>query len=257
MAEQLLKVSNLRKNFGGLAALNDLDLSVEEGEIRGLIGPNGSGKTTFFHVVTGYYKPTAGIVTFAGKDLQNMKPNEVARLGMVRTFQQTTLFHEMTLSQNVYLGYHLQIKSGFFSTLVRTSSNRNEVKDILQRAHELLRFLKIDALESELAKNLPHGHQRRLGIAIALATRPRLLLLDEPLTGMNPTEAGNMVDQIREIRDKMGISVIIVEHNIRAILGLCDNVTVLNYGEKIFEGSPKEVVKDKQVIEAYLGTDEA
>jgi branched-chain amino acid transport system ATP-binding protein len=256
MKEKLLIVRNLRKNFGGLAAINDLDTSVEEGEIRGLIGPNGSGKTTFFNVITGYYKPTTGIVRFAGKSLQNMKPNEVARLGMVRTFQMTTLFHEMTVLQNVYLGYHLQIQSRFFSTLLRTSGNRNEEKEIFGNAHKLLDFLGIEARENELAKNLPHGHQRRLGIAIALATKPRLLLLDEPLTGMNPTEARNMVDQIRKIRDEMGISVIIVEHNIRAILGLCDRVTVLNYGQKIFEGSAKEVAKDKTVVEAYLGVDE-
>jgi branched-chain amino acid transport system ATP-binding protein len=256
MTKPLLEVKNLRKNFGGLSAIDDLDVSVEKNEIRGLIGPNGSGKTTFFNVITGYYKPTSGSVRFGGKDIQNMKPNEVARLGMVRTFQLTTLFHEMTVLQNVCLGFHLQRKSGFFSTLVRAPSNRNEENEILQRGHQLLGFLGIDVLEDESAKNLPHGHQRRLGIAIALAASPSLLLLDEPLTGMNPTEAGNMVDQIKKIRDDMGISVIIVEHNMRAVLGLCDQVTVLNYGQKIFEGFPKEAIEDKKVIEAYLGTDE-
>jgi len=256
MQKRLLAVANLTKNFGGLTAINNLDISVEDGEIRGLIGPNGSGKTTFFNVLTGYYKPSGGTIKFAGEYIQNMKPSEVAQRGMVRTFQVTTLFHEMTVLQNIYLGCHLQMQSGFLSTLFRAPNSRNEEREIFENVLNLLEFLGIEALKSELAKNLPHGHQRRLGMAIALAARPRLLLLDEPLTGMNPTEAAMMVGHVKRIRDEMGISVIIVEHNMKAVLSLCDKITVLNYGQKIFEGSPKEVVGDKEVIEAYLGSDE-
>lgn len=255
MTKLLLETKNLCKNFGGLAAISNLDIEAEEAEIRGLIGPNGSGKTTFFNVITGYYKPSSGSIKFVGRNIENMKPDEVAKLGMVRTFQATTLFHEMTLLQNVSLGFHLQIKSGFFSSLIRTTFNLNEEKEIAKRSAELLEYMEIAARSDELAKNLPHGYQRRLGIAIALAAKPKLLLLDEPVTGMNPTEALNMMDCIRKIRDEMGITIIIVEHNMRAILGLCDKIIVLNYGKKITEGHPKEVIQNREVIAAYLGTD--
>jgi branched-chain amino acid transport system ATP-binding protein len=257
MQKRLLDVRDLRKNFGGLTAINQLDISVEDGEIRGLIGPNGSGKTTFFNVITGYYRPSAGTIKFAGEFVQDMKPSEVAKRGMVRSFQSTTLFLEMTVLQNVYLGCHLQTQSSFLSTLFRAPSYRHGERRVMQGAHSLLEFLEIEALKNELAKNLSHGHQRRLGMAVALGAKPKLLLLDEPLTGMNPTEASTVAHHVRRIRDEMGVSVIIVEHNMRAILSLCDKVTVLNYGQKIFEGSPKEAVHDEKVIEAYLGSSEA
>ena len=254
MSGALLETKRLHKNFGGLTAVKDFDISVEEGEIRGLIGPNGSGKTTFFNVISGYYKPSSGEIRFAGREIQNMKSDEICKLGMTRTFQGTVLFHEMSVLQNVYLGAHLQVESNFFSTLMRTSSYLREEKEITRRSTELLEYMEIDTLKGELAKNLPHGHQRRLGIAIALAPKPKLLLLDEPITGMNPTEASNLVALIRKIRDKMNITVILIDHNMRAVFGICDKLTVLNHGQKIFEGSPREVVQNKEVVDAYLGT---
>jgi len=256
MDRALLETKRLHKNFGGLTAVKDFDISVEEGEIRGLIGPNGSGKTTFFNVISGYYKPSSGEISFAGRKIQNMKSDEICKLGMTRTFQATTLFHEMSVLQNVYLGSYLQVKSNFFSTLIRTSFYLLEEKEITRRSTELLEYMEIDTLKDELVKNLPHGHQRRLGIAIALAPKPKLLLLDEPITGMNPTEASHLMGLIRKIRDEMKITVILIDHNMRAVLGICDKLTVLNHGQKLFEGSPREVVQNKEVIEAYLGTSE-
>jgi len=252
----LLETKRLHKDFGGLTAVKDFDITVEEGEIRGLIGPNGSGKTTFFNVISGYYKPSSGEISFAGRKIQNMKSDEICKLGMTRTFQATTLFHGMSVLQNVYLGSYLQVKSNFFSTLIRTSFYLLEEKEITRRSTELLEYMEIDTLKDELVKNLPHGHQRRLGIAIALAPKPKLLLLDEPITGMNPTEASHLVNLIRKIRDEMKITVILIDHNMRAVLGICDKLTVLNHGQKLFEGSPREVVQNKEVIEAYLGTSE-
>jgi branched-chain amino acid transport system ATP-binding protein len=254
MGGALLETKRLQKNFGGLTAVKDFDISIEEGEIRGLIGPNGSGKTTFFNVISGYYKPSSGEIRFAGREIQNMKSDEICKLGMTRTFQGTILFHEMSVLQNVYLGAHLQVKSNFFSTVFRTSSYLREEKEITRRSTELLEYMEIDTLKDELAKNLPHGHQRRLGIAIALAPKPKMLLLDEPITGMNPTEASHLVALIKKIRDKMNITVILIDHNMRAVFGICDKLTVLNHGQKIFEGSPKEVVQNQEVVEAYLGT---
>ena len=256
MDRALLETKRLHKNFGGLTAVKDFDISVEEGEIRGLIGPNGSGKTTFFNVISGYYKPSSGEIRFAGRKIQNMQSDENCKLVMTRTFQATTLFHEMSVLQNVYLGSYLQVKSNFFSTLIRTSFYLLEEKEITRRSTELLEYMEIDTLKDELVKNLPHGHQRRLGIAIALAPKPKLLLLDEPITGMNPTEASHLMDLIRKIRDEMKITVILIDHNMRAVLGICDKLTVLNHGQKLFEGSPREVVQNKEVIEAYLGTSE-
>jgi len=255
--EAILETKNLCKNFGGLTALNNLGIAIEEGEIRGLIGPNGSGKTTFFNVITGYYKATSGNIRFGGRDIEKMTPDEIAKLGVVRTFQSTTVFHEMTLLQNVYIGFHLQVRSGFFSSLFRTPSNIIEERDIAKRSAELLKYIGIYTQNDGLARNLPHGLQRRLGVAIALAAKPKLLLLDEPVTGMNLTEAKNMMDHIKKIRDQMGITIILVEHNMRVVLGVCDKITVLNYGQKIFEGYPREVVKNKEVIEAYLGADKS
>ena len=252
----VIQAKDICMNFGGVSALVNVNLDIAQGVIFGLIGPNGSGKTTFFNVISGYYKPSSGEISFAGRKIQNMKSDEICKLGMTRTFQATTLFHEMSVLQNVYLGSYLQVKSNFFSTLIRTSSHLREEKEITRRSTELLEYMEIDTLKDELVKNLPHGHQRRLGIAIALAPKPKLLLLDEPITGMNPTEASHLMDLIRKIRDEMKITVILIDHNMRAVLGICDKLTVLNHGQKLFEGSPREVVQNKEVIEAYLGTSE-
>jgi len=249
----ILEVRGLCKNFGGLDAISTLDFNLEDGEIRGLIGPNGAGKTTFFSVISGYYKPSSGGIRFSSKDIVGLKPNQITKLGMVRTFQMTTLFQGMTVHQHVSLGVHNHLKSNFFSTLFHTPFYLREQREIANKTVELLEFIGLDNLKDELAENLPHGYQRALAIATALAAKPSLLLLDEPVTGMNPIETTDMVNRIRKIRDEMGITIIVVEHDMKAVIGLCDRLTVLNYGVKIAEGPPKEVIKDGEVIEAYLG----
>jgi branched-chain amino acid transport system ATP-binding protein len=252
----ILETQKLCKNFSGLAALSHVDITIEKGEIRGLIGPNGAGKTTLFNVISGYYKPSSGKVMFDGKDITGLKPNVVAGLGLVRTFQATILFHEMTVLQNVSLGFHLPIRPKFFSSLFNTPYNQRKTQEIHKKALELLEFMELDTVKDEYAKNLPHGNQRALAILISLAANPKLLLLDEPFTGMNPKEKLDMMNRTKKIREQMNTTIVIVEHDMKAILELSDRITVLNYGEKIVEGLPQEVVENRNVIEAYLGIDE-
>ena len=252
----ILETQKLCKNFSGLAALSWVDLTIEKGEIRGLIGPNGAGKTTLFNVISGYYKPSSGKVLFDGKDITGLKPNVTAGLGLVRTFQTTILFYGMTVLQNVSLGFHLPIRPKFFFSLFNTPSNRRQSQEIYRKALALLEFMELDTVKDELVKNLPHGNQRALAILISLAANPKLLLLDEPFTGMNPKEKLDMMSRTRKIRDQMNTTLVIVEHDMKAILELSDKITVLNYGEKIAEGLPQEVVENRNVIEAYLGMDE-
>ena len=235
--------------------MSNLDFTVNEGEIRGLIGPNGSGKTTFFNVISGYYRASSGSVFFRGEEITNRKPHVIAKTGIIRTFQTTFLFTEMSVLDNVYAGFHLRVKSGILSLLARTKSNREENRLIKEQCMEILDYMKIADLRDELVENLPYGHQRRLAIAIGLAANPKMLLLDETLTGMNQKETDDMVEQIRKIRDDIGTTIIIIEHNTKAILGLCDRITVLNYGIKLCEGAPTEVINNEDVIEAYLGAE--
>jgi branched-chain amino acid transport system ATP-binding protein len=256
MPDFILKTTALRKTFGGLVAVNDLDFEVEKREIRGLIGPNGSGKTTFFNLISGFHVPSSGSVAFEGKEITGWKPHAIAALGVVRTFQTTILFNEMTVLENVYCGFYLSFRSGLLPTVLYSRSSRREAQRINHNAMELLGYMKIEGLSNELAKNLPHGHQRRLAIAIGLAASPKLLLLDETLTGMNEKETGEMVEQIRKIRKDLDTTIIIIEHNMKAIIDLSDKLTVLNYGTKIAEGPPKTVVQNQEVIDAYLGSDE-
>ncbi len=249
----LLEVENLTKNFGGLAAVNDFDIQVAEGEIVGLIGPNGAGKSTVFNLITGVFKPTAGRIVFDGRDITRKQPEQVARLGIGRTFQLNPLFHEFTVLENVTSSFELHPHSSLFDTFFGTRKYRRNEAFIQEKAQEILELVGLSEEAGELAKNLAHGHQKMLGVARALATKPRLLLLDEPLAGMNPGEIQYSLDAIRDMRDN-GITVLIVEHNMQ-ILSLCDRVVVISFGKKITEGLPEEVRANAEVISAYFGAD--
>jgi branched-chain amino acid transport system ATP-binding protein len=256
MTTHILKTQKLCKNFGGLTAIANLDLAITEGEIRGLIGPNGAGKTTVFNLISGYYKPTSGKIWLHGREITGLKPNVVAGLGAVRTFQASVLFQEMSVLENVTLGFHLQVRPNFFCSLLNTHLNRHQNQAIAEKGAELLEFMGLDSFKDEKAKNLPHGKQRTLAVTIGLAANPKLLLLDEPFTGMNPIETLDMANRIKNAKERMKLSVLIVEHNMKAVLEISDKITVLNYGRKIAEGEPDEIVGNKEVIEAYLGIDE-
>jgi len=249
----LLEVSSLTKRFGGLAAVNDFDISVAEGEIVGLIGPNGAGKSTVFNLVTGVIKPTSGKVLFDGREITHSLPEKVAALGIGRTFQLNPLFPEFTVLQNVTSSFDLHPHSSLVQIFFNTPAYRRNEAFIQERAHEILGLVGLDKVTGELARNLPHGHQKMLGVARALATKPRLLLLDEPLSGMNPSEIDYSLEAIRSMRDH-GITVLIVEHNMQ-ILNLCDRVVVISFGQKICEGLPAEVRANEEVISAYFGAD--
>jgi branched-chain amino acid transport system ATP-binding protein len=248
----LLDIQKVSMHFGGLKAIQDLDFAMEEGEIRGLIGPNGAGKTTLFNVISGVYIPTYGRFFFKGQDITVLRPHRTARLGIIRTFQATTLYKHFTVLRNVELGRHLHADYNFFGGLFNTPTYRRHERENEQKAMEILEFLGLGKLKDELAINLPHGHQRALGIAIALAAEPTLLMLDEPVTGMNPEESASMMKLIRQVRDS-GITILLIEHDMKVVMGVCEKITVLNFGEKIAEGTPEVIQKDPAVHEAYLG----
>jgi branched-chain amino acid transport system ATP-binding protein len=245
----ILETRGLSKQYGGLAAVSDVDLHVDEGEIVGLIGPNGAGKTTCFNLLSGFVRPTRGTVTFAGDDITGLRPHHVAARGLVRTFQLTTLFHDMTVLESVLLGLHLHVRTRvsrlFFQ---RHTYSPPEIA----QAREVVDFAGLTPVAEQFARNLPHGHQRVLGIAMALATRPRLLLLDEPVAGMSQAESARVMRLVRTIRDR-GTTVLLVEHNMKAVMGTCERIVVLNFGQKLTEGTPAEVGNNPAVIEAYLG----
>jgi branched-chain amino acid transport system ATP-binding protein len=250
----LLEVKGLTKRFGGLTAVNRLDLAVEEKEILGLIGPNGAGKSTVFNLISGVHPPTGGRVWFGPEEITGRPRHVIAGKGIVRTFQATALFHEYSLLENVRIARHLHLRTGLWRALVHSRAYRMEERENTRKAAELLDVVGLASVMEDLAKNLPHGHQRALGVAIAMATEPVLMMLDEPLTGMNRGEASAMMDIIRKIRER-GITILLVEHDMRAVMGLCERIVVLNYGNKIAEGSPGEIKGNPAVIEAYLGTE--
>lgn len=245
----LLEARKLTKYFGGLAAVNQVDITVERGEIVGLIGPNGAGKTTCFNLLSGFLPPTDGSISFNGESILGLKPPEIVKRGLVRTFQLTTLFQEMTVLQNVLLGLHLHSRRGFAKILF---SLQGYPREEITRCHEVLEFTGLAPQADELAKNLPHGYQRTLGIAMALATQPQLLMLDEPVTGMNHNESQQVMALVKTIRDR-GTTVLLVEHNMKAVMGTCERIVVLNFGQKLTEGAPAQVGSNRDVIEAYLG----
>jgi branched-chain amino acid transport system ATP-binding protein len=253
--EVLLETKGLTKHFGGLAAVSQLDLYVNQGEIVGLIGPNGAGKTTVFNLITGFLRPTRGKVIFDGYDITGKKPHLIAETGIGRTFQLAYLFPDFTVLENVVASFYLYPRSGFWEALFNTPAYRKKEKYILNQAREVLRLVGLDKAEGELAKNLPHGHQKVLNVARALAIKPKLLLLDEPIAGMTRDEIVFSLDVFDKIRSQ-GITILFVEHNME-FMSLCDRVIVLNFGNKIAEGSSEEVRQNEAVIQAYFGSEHA
>src|SRR4051794_38530317 len=252
---RILEVDNVTLRFGGVVALNEVSFHINEGEILGLIGPNGAGKTTCFNVMTGVYEATSGQVRFAGQPLGKLKRHAITRLGIARTFQNIRLFKSMTALENVMVGADAHSKVGFFDALLRTPRHRTTEAEALARAKELLKFVGVGGRSDELAANLSYGDQRRLEIARAMATNPKLLCLDEPAAGFNPAEKQKLMDLIRKVRDQ-GFTVLLIEHDMRLVMGVTDRIVVLEFGRKIAEGSPTEIRDTPAVIAAYLGVDE-
>jgi branched-chain amino acid transport system ATP-binding protein len=253
MADNLLTVESVRKEFGGLLAVSDLDFTIPAESIVSLIGPNGAGKTTFFNMLTGVYKPTSGHVLFDGTDVTGKPPHAITKLGIGRTFQNIRLFPQMTALENVLVGMHSRLKGGILGSIFGTPRVRREEREAHEKGRALLRYSGLGRVDDELAENLSYGDQRRLELARALATEPKLLLLDEPTAGMNPQETAAFTDFLAKLRTERPITILLIEHDMKVVMGISERVTVLDYGQKIAEGTPVEIQKNERVIEAYLG----
>lgn len=249
----ILVAYKVNKRFGGLQALTDLDIAVAVGSIHSVIGPNGAGKTTFFNCITGFYKPEEGEILFRGQPIQGMPPDRVAGLGIARTYQNIRLFANVTVLENVLVGMHRRLHTGWFGAVLRTPAMRREERNAIKEGMEILRFVDLADKADYIAKNLPYGEQRRLEIARALAGKPDLLLLDEPTAGMNPKETEDTMALIQRLREEMGITILLIEHDMRVVMNISDIITVLDFGKKIAEGDPLAIRTNPQVIEAYLG----
>jgi branched-chain amino acid transport system ATP-binding protein len=234
-------------------AVDELDVEIKEKAIHSIIGPNGAGKTTFFNCVTGFYRPEEGEIRLNSHSLAGLMPDQIVRLGIARTYQNIRLFPNLTAIENVLVGLHCHLKANYFGIIANLPSTRKEEKEAAEEGNRLLKFVNLAGKGDLLAKNLPYGEQRRLEIARALASKPKLLLLDEPTAGMNPSETQTMMDFIRHLRDEVGITILLIEHQMRVVMGISETVTVLDYGRKIAEGTPEEIKKNPLVIEAYLG----
>jgi branched-chain amino acid transport system ATP-binding protein len=250
--EVALAVDHVAVHFGGVIAVSDMTFSVHAGEIVGLIGPNGAGKTTAFNVITGFLKPTGGTVHYRSTLLNGLKPHEIAKLGLLRTFQRTSVFQERSVFQNVLTGLHMQGRSRLWHALLATRRETGSEAGLAKAAWEILRFVGLEQRAEERAGTLPYGEQRLVGVALALAGKPSMLLLDEPVSGMNPSETARFIKLVRRIRDS-GVTILLVEHDMPMVMGACDRIVVLNYGRIIAEGTPAEIQSNREVISAYLG----
>jgi branched-chain amino acid transport system ATP-binding protein len=249
----LLEMTNITKTFGGLKAVSEVDFSLEKGRIVSIIGPNGAGKTTFFNALTGIYRPDTGTIKFNGKNLIGLRPDQIAACGIARTFQNIRLFADMTVIENIMVGMHVHLKQSPLQTLFRLPGFNREEQEAEKKALRLMQYVGLKSVENELAKNLPYGAQRRLEIARALAADPLLLLLDEPAAGMNPQETEDIIKLFRDIRDNMGITILLIEHDMRVVMNISEDICVMDYGVKIAQGSPDQIRNNTKVIEAYLG----